>query len=735
MTFATEAQKSASERFMLVRFTPRKFIGTGTSIGGNQYTFSILSTINVSNVTVNNVTEPTFSHVGNVLTVTSATNLASSSNIVTIDHDIYVTGTTTRITSSVSGLPDAEWQPLITSYPQFSQSMRNIADGIFSLSNSELELISVDRWGQSLLGENDSLSKSPISVWVCIDTLETNRKIFDGEVSQVSYSYGKLSLSLIDTFSKLKDSSSFGTFANSHIFRGCVFATYPDEEYQNSAVKLVIGRSSPFSLGYGHHPAPIGSPYSKHFHVTDGIPLIKNSHDKYQEGDTVTYFVSRFVGTDLKKMTFGTVTRCYLEYAYDTNNINSNAVFVKIYHIQCSNFSNAEIGDCLPNGLPGVDNNPCYITYNKNYTGPDGQTYQFSCVVEQRLFVTSTRNSNALQSNPSLVDNSYYSYCVYRKNINAINFNFSSSGTISSNDVYYYMHKKGALATKTVNPIVAYLGNQNGVDVSALYIEIAYTFPGGLMNVFNLKEINHMNFYCRFSPNQSVSHATALKLIVNSSGMSVNNASFSTADSDLSANVSMTIPRNEAKEFGSYLEVAQSITSSTLGVLRVNEDREIEYEILKNPDSMSTDGTRDSINMISGDTAAKIEYQDCCSTIKFSNPQLNDIDAINGGGSNAIVELPKNKQLHRVDKVRTVEHVLESIQDRKLAIAGYFGAPTVEYSLSTSSEDLASRIGDVIEINNTATADETEVVKGIITGLDQQGAKTNVKINEIRGVP
>lgn len=733
MTFATEAQKSASERFMLVRLTPRKFIGTGTSIGGNQYTFTVSSTINVSNVTVNNVTEPVFTHVGNVLTVTSTTNLASSSNIVTIDHEIYLTGTVNRITSGVSGLPNAEWQPLITSYPQFSQSMRNIADGVFSLSNSDIELISVDRWGQSLLGENDSLSKAPISVWVCIDTLETNRKIFDGEVSQVSYSYGKISLSIIDTFSKLKDSSSFGTYANSHAYVGNPnFTCYPNPDDENKAIPITIGRSSPFSIADGwRHLDICGNPSGRLFYLNKGQQAIKIAPQTPKAADTITFLLGRIVASDLKKLNFGTISAAYALYvekqisgaSNDPSGESGLILFEKIIYLTCSTF-NGEIGDYIPQ-VGG------WISGIGSLFG--GHNVAISCPVfgfSQSDSGNFTNPSGSI-SVPSIPNNTIPSVSMWIDGGDSVAYQahywplaLVPSGSTRQHSTRYLKFSTSIQSAGTI-------GGEPIVHVFATVSPSA----NNLNDSDGANQLATAVVRCRMSPNSTKTHANALKFVVKSSGMTTNDSTFTTADSDLSANVSMTIPRNESREFGSYLEVAQSITSSTLGILRVNEDRQVEYEILKNPNSMSTDGTRDNVNMISGDTSAKVEYQDCYSTVKFNNPQLNDIDAINGGGSNALVELPKNKQLHRVDKVKTVEHVLDSIQNRKTAIAGYFGAPTVEYSLSTASEDLASRIGDVIEINNTATADDSEVVKGIITGLDQQGAKTNVKINEIRGVP
>jgi hypothetical protein len=216
--------------------------------------------------------------------------------------------------------------------------------------------------------------------------------------------------------------------------------------------------------------------------------------------------------------------------------------------------------------------------------------------------------------------------------------------------------------------------------------------------------------------------------------MTTNDATFTQADSDLAANVSLSFPQNQASEFGSYLEASQAITSSTLGILRVNQSRQVEYELIKNPQSLSTDGTRDKINMLSGDTYASVDYQDIVTSVEFENPQLINIAALSGSGPKSVVDFPIAKQIHRVERSKIVQHVLESIQNRKDAIAGYLSQPTVEYSLATASEDLASSIGDVIEITNVAVADTSQTTKGIIVGLDQSGSTTKVKINEIRGV-
>ena len=733
MTFASSASLSASERFLLVQVQPRRFLGTGTSIGGGQYTFAVPSTILIDSILVNNVTEPTWTHVSGVLTVTSATDLSNASNIVTIDHNLFLTGTIVRTTSGVSGVPNAEWQPLITEYPAFTQSMRDLAEGVFSLSNTDIDLISTDRWGQSLLGANDSLSKAPVKVWACIDDVATNRKIFDGEVSSVRYDYGKMSLSIIDTFNRLKDTASFGTYAQSHVYTGNG-SQYPNPFEENAVIPMTIGKSSPFTVAQGwRHSDPYGSPNSTTFHLNGGNKAIKVSPQAPGATTAVTFICGRLVGGSVKTLNFGTISAAYEQWlsrqvpraSNDPSAGSSNlTIYERIIYLQCSTF-NGEIGDYIPtvegwvcgygSGLWGSYNVAIACSdygFSQNDSGNILPT-SGSIAVPSIPNFTIPSMSLWLDGGDSVTYQAYYyplallptsTQRIHSSRYLKFSFTGTSQGTIGGRSV--------TLVSATVDPVANEMTDNSAVN-----------------------QLVSATIRCRFSTNATMTHGDAMKFVVSSSGLTPNAASFTQADSDLAANVSLTVPLDQASTFNSYLEVSQKIAASTLSVLRVNEAREIEYEVLKNPSALTVDGTRDEVNMIAGETSSTVEYQDIITTVNFENPQLVSPAEIAGGGANATVQLAKAKQLHRVDRSKTVSHCLESIQGRKDAIAGYFAAPTVEYSLSTASEDLASRIGDVIEVTNPAIAGQSQTAKGIIVGLDQKGSKTSVKINEIRGVP
>lgn len=743
MTFASDAIKPASERFFLVRITARKYVGLGSSIGGGQYLFSVPSGLNISSIVVNGSTEPVWTYTDDELIVTSLINLASASNVMTIDHDIFVTGTKIRTTSSIAGIPDAEWMPLINNYPNFSQSMRNIAEGVFSLSGTSIDLICTDRWGQNLLGDYDSLSSAPVEVWACIDDVSVNRKIFDGEISSVNYQYGILSLTVIDTFQKLKNTASFGTRAQSHIYTGNS-GQYPKPDDENSILPITLGKSSPFSIapGYRHIDAFEGP--EKLYHLNDGLRCKLIGPQNPTQDSTTTWAAGRIVGNDIKRIYFGAFTgntlvkycRKVIENVYSIQSVGSLVyadtdvknfwITNTILYCQLSNINdfNGEIGDFIPASyLPG------------GFSTQGGVICGFGSGLNgsYNLAIHLLQDKDPAQSNPvdftiaalNLPNNLIPSMSVWVEAGNSSDYRFDAFLNSIGNLFY---KTKYAFTTRYI-PYTLSLGSSYTVGGQTVR-NVYFTTPEN-----SQVNISASTVRVRYSPNTTLTHSGALKFICKSSGLEVNDSTFTQADTDLSANVSMTIPvGQESNDFGPYLEAAQYVTSSTLGVLRVNQSRQVEYEIIKNPSSLAVDSTKNALNMIDGETNTSVEYQDIYSSIEFENPQLYNLASLSGSGPKAVVDLPINKQLHRSNKTKSIQHCLESIQNRKDAIAGYFGAPTVEYTLATASEDLASSIGDVVEVTNKAVADGSETAVGIIVGLDQSGQKTTVKINEIRGV-
>lgn len=824
MTFTDQAQLSSSERFFLVRLQPRRYLYLGdpeseaiplnffytlpqnlniNEIYINQYKLSssdyiynkdlneynLQITSPIINATdlikgiwykINTAGSTDFTQCGAISndpgtsfeatksgtgTGTVVFDLTRPENITILEHNIYITGTKFRETNNISGLPDAKWEPLIFNYPGFNQSMQNIAEGVFSLSGSSLQLISNNRWVQELIGtpedsilpgasgQYESLSSCPVSVWVCINSASNNRKIFDGEVSSVSYQSQVVNLSIIDSFQKLNNTASFGDRSQSEIYKGNIFDTIvlsPNPTDENKKIPLTIGSSTPYkvSLGYKQVDAFGFLSTIKLYHLSDGqeCTLMKEA-DQTEE----SYWLAGRIVAPLKLLTFGPIApgsnTKILNFKKNIPGLNviddgtANAgesnpttiqvvnriVFIELDDID--NF-NGEIGDFLPPewffAIDGEVIGAAICGYGNNLI--PGQNYNLAVtllyengVKWDKVNLPDEQNFSAI----GLTDNVQPSLSVWVEADSTATYDYEKI-QYSAAPVDYLLQNKFNFTTRylPIQSIGATQYNLVGQDIYNIYFSLP---PNDKINLATSK------IKCRIGVEGSINHADALKFVVKAAGMDVSEVSFSNAANDLDANVSFTIPAN-GNDFPSYLEVAQSITSSTLGLLRVNQQRQVEYEIIKDPAISTADSVKSSINMLNGQTSTSVNYQDLASRIEFENPQLENISALENFGPKAVVELPIAKYLHRIDKTKKIQHVLENIQSRKDAIAGYFASPTVQYSLATANEDLASSIGDIVEIQNTAVADKKQTTKGVIIALEQSGPTTSLRINEIRGV-
>lgn len=721
MTFAQAAQDISSERFFLVEVVGRGRASLVTTAGVNRYKFEIGPDFNILNVYIKTdlVDSADWDYDNQYLYVNSALNLLlSDTNYVTFDFGIYLTGTTLRKTDGIAGLPDATWLPLIKNYPQFSQTMRNIGEGVFSLSNSTLELISTDRWLQKIAAE---VSKAPVRVWSCINSEDTYRQIFTGEIGSISYSYGTVSLTLIDTFNRLKDSAFFGTREDAYNNKGNNRTPYLAEADENSPSHLVIGRSSPLIIGKGARQNSNFWPLQDFYHLSDGL----KAYPQLTSGVITLptrYYCGRIYGNDVKRLTFGTVSNGFVQYIRGGYQIQDSSFplspgmdYHLLFMMNLSNF-NGEIGDYIPNLVVNGTSYKAWCCNNRPFYY-NGQWYNAAFIP----YITTWRNNWPNPSGAASIsfpaENTVPSMSLWTEGTNDCQYRYSRSDGVGVVDIIY----AGRYVPFTFVPGGVYL--EGGEPILNVYADVIDA--GVIATGFDVK--------CRFSPAESISHGRFMKSLVKSAGMVTNDAAFSQADTDLDAKISLTIPEFQSSSYPSFLEVAQKVTQSTLSTLTVNSNREVEYNVVKSPRSSPIDAVRSSVDMLQGDTQASIEFQDVYSTVTFDNPNFQEINDFGALSYKATVDNDLVKQLYRITRTKEIKHCLESIQSRKDAIAGYFSNPTIEYTLSTASADLTSSLGDIVEITNSAVMTEQTTV-GMVVNIDQASDKSTIKINEILGV-
>lgn len=730
MSFATEALKPTSDRFMLIQIQPKKRVTGATSLGGGLYQFSLSNDYIVDSVQGNGG-NLSFTHSNGLLVVTSPSlNLTSGSVYTIVYLNMFLTGTTARVSSGVSGVPNAEWLPYILKYPTANQSMKNISEGVLSYSSSSIKIITTDNSIQKLLDLNNSFSNARVKIWECINSIDNNMVVFEGVAGGISLQDGVAVVSVLDTFSLLNKTATYlPEYTKSYIANSTTLTTYPDISTPDQAAPIVFGASSPYRAKETASPFTFGAPFARTYHVTDGLRLIKHTPQVPQQSTTnAKYFVARFIGSGVKAMSFGTITRAYREFTSGAS-VGGYLTYSVYYYIQCTNFS-GKIGDSfVVTGTAIADR--VYVCNDQNVTGPDGATYNFVCISPRSLFVSSSlpASSGLVSLNP--ISGTNLSYCVYRNDLSSLSFE-TDSGSTQTKDAFYYLNQfnTDAVTVETVS-----LGTYYGLPVSALYINVDYS-SSGLNAFFRFNELDPSNFYCRFTSDIPViTHGEMMKFLCDAAGLTTNESTFDQADADLNASVSVTFPLNNEQQFKRYLDDAQYILKSTFGVLRLNEDREVEYKIIKNPSAIAPDRVRDNTNIIAGSFSTSVQYQDIASTVRFKNPQLQDIRSANQTGPGYVVTNPEAQYLHGIVNEKNYDHCLNDIATRKDAIAGYIGSPTVEYTSSSASEDLVTRIGDVVDVTHKSVATEDNQAKGFVVELNTGTSQSTIRINEIRGVP
>lgn len=733
MTFSSASLQASTERFMLVEIKPRRYLGVGSGAGVNLYSFGTdlerMDEVQIDGVAINS-NDWTFDNTTGTVVVYSLNNLNSSTYTVTCDFCVYLTGTKVRdTTAGVSGLPSEIWLPYIARYPQWQQSVRNIGEGVFSISGTDIEVISTDRWIHSKLGDLYSWHKAPVRCWACIDSEENNRLVFSGDIVSASANSTSVTFSVADTFQKLNQTATFGTRAQAYSFTGSSLTPYVNPEDENQPIPLVIGRQSPIVISEGwRHVDVYGSPAATMYHLSDGLKCIKINPQNPSPTGTVDFIAGRFLGTGFATLTFGTMSAAYehylsrqVGYVFESPNQSNVDVWEKILYLNCSN-QNCQIGDYIP-GYGWVCRNTAFTYLAQNY----------NLAIASRSFYFAgggTVPASGSISPPSIPDNTYVAFSCWIDGGPGFNYPIEAIDPAALNPYNAYANYSSMYLPATIShTLIATVGNQN-VRAALLSIDMSSPYPA----IVDPVKFQNASIKCRFSTaNSSFGHGEALKFICKTVGLTTDDASFTAADSAYSSDVLMTCPPWKQSENPKYLELAQQITASTFGLLTTNTDNEVVYTLVDDPGTFTSIGTRDSVNMIQGETRAQIEYQDISSEVRYENPAYKGIESLTAGGFSA-QSYPITKYLHRIDKEKLIKHVLTTISPRDSVIGKYASSPTVEYTMTTAAEDLASSLSDVIDLDNKVTLQNVETTQGMIVGIDASGEKTSIKVNELRGL-
>jgi hypothetical protein len=221
-----------------------------------------------------------------------------------------------------------------------------------------------------------------------------------------------------------------------------------------------------------------------------------------------------------------------------------------------------------------------------------------------------------------------------------------------------------------------------------------------------------------------ITHANSVKLILEAAGLTVNSASITQANTDLTVNTNFYIPFREDTSFPSFLNVLERLLFSTLGYLSLNNDLEIEYSVFKAPSSANEITDR---QILLNTMTTSIDYNDVRDSIVPSNVHdILELDFVNSG-----LENKKATYLHEIVKERSYNHILEDTS-RMQAILDLISERKALYKFTVKTEpdtilgdqfkltdtDL---IGNVVERNITTVGVSKKATEVIISGYDLLG--------------
>jgi len=203
--FVNIKENQASRKFHLVKLNPARMVNGDLSlVSGLDYTMTF--PYDVVDV-VENGSSVSYTHTETTqqldVTLTAA---PSSSNIVVVTYAIYITSSDVKTIGKDPETPGTDlrdWEPRLKNLLSVKQNVKDILNGVFSISNSSITLINNGQYWEQYLTDNDSFYNKEIEVWQVLDEVSNIQKVFKGVISGLSIDKKQLVLRVKDTLDRL----------------------------------------------------------------------------------------------------------------------------------------------------------------------------------------------------------------------------------------------------------------------------------------------------------------------------------------------------------------------------------------------------------------------------------------------------------------------------------------------------------------------------------------------------
>lgn len=709
MTIATEKKKIASNKFLLCRIEPARYIGPSlVSQGGGLYSMTFNYPVakiqrNGEDLTSVSATptsndEYYYNETTNTLEIKLAAAPDADDNVIVAYYYLFYTDQVGRyIQEDPTGTGSVrEWKPRLTSLPSIKQTVRNILAGTLSLSSSQVSIINVDNDLQQYLTINDSFKNKKITLWLCIGDVTNIQKVFEGRIKNVKLSATNAVFTLLDPFVKAREIALMGDPREEAYFldeTGSYPNMYPPDS--GTPISYVVGKSNQQFVDGDGITGTLGTGIQATVYSLDPAGMKQAVCTNYSAAVSSSlnreWHVARTSANGFKVIDFGTISSVVYSSTINyfiVDNYGTGTIYPRID--VTSTGHNLEIGDIFNATTNGILHR-CFVINRTDTT--------YRCMITgngpHSTIETTNWNSSTFTSHIScrlvIEYNNKKFYPVYDRD-----YTVTESTTTGGNKLLKITFVAG--------------------------FEINMSDPGFPFsyNMNTLHPTTHKVYYAVTEKSPGTSHADIVKKLVQDSGLTVNTASFTQADTDLSANCVFTVPNFGEREYNTRLKYLEDVLASSLGYTYLNSDFEVEYKVFK---ALTSGNVKDN-NIIARDSfSINIDYEDIASEIRFANPY--DISPNPGlvADSTVTVISNKSKYLNDAEIIKEINHVLEDMTTRGQDILDILNTRKAIYTFKTINDDIDSDIGDNVTIDTERLLDKSNVV---LVGLSKKLNETTI---------
>lgn len=700
MTIATEKELASSSRFMFVKLTPAKFINDdlvleSASIFVATFTFNSVIRLERNGSALTRVTTPSsndeFSYDRDTgkLTVQLADAPNEDTNVLILFFELFFTGGKSRVAARI---PDAvvsetnflvDWEPKLSSYPRTTETFKNVVAGILTISNTPITIINTDGDFQQFLELTHTFNNKDVNIWYEINDESSIEEIFTGKISALSSDDNSVTLTVYDVFNKLTDPALMGDNADEAYARrsaGGFPLLAPSEN--DTPIPFIMGRRSPDNISTSIEDSSecdepslnnIGKLFGKNTDFSERAGVTRNRN----------WLLCR-TNTGIVTQSFGTLEAFQLA--------SFGGSIVDHFFMRFSSISNISVGDTIKvNFDDGVAKTEYYlIAFVGDFISTTGPTTfnimaRINSIQDHPLNLGEVTSISALKSMGVRVDGEH---TLFEKH-------YSLTETVTTNG-----HRLTEITFlddwEADFPLV-------GRDTTEATAEIAFRVSGA-----------------------DITHGDAMKKLIVSSGLDVVSATFTQADTDLSANTLFSVPFFDESDYRSYQGYCQDLLKSTLGFLSPSASGRIQYNLFSSPTSGQVIDNKLYLNK---SLRTNFQYKDIATSLIASNPNNEDQTAIDDGLSSTSASSNKSKFLNEVDNLETFRHLLDDISGRIDDIMSVRQARTATYSFDTSTENIDSVLGD--EITLEADSINSGTVNAIVKSITKSTNKVTVKLDDL----